>query len=295
MGRGMMRSARILGGIVIVLSAAISFCGKLEAEPAGDSVLDQIKNHGRGIAIWWTGNDGWLIKSGNLLLGTDLDLETRDKVVPPPVTAEDLAAELDIAFVTHHHGDHFNRPTLKILAQKPRCTFVLPRTCVEEAVKTGILRERIVIPEPGNIFEIKGIRVEPIHAIHGNQDFTVLTRERDFLDAIAHSCGYVFTIQGRRLLQPGDSVLTEEHLNLKQIDVLFVSPTVHNMYIDRSMILINRLEPGMIFPQHFGTYRETPDNQFWTKGYPDELFTRLSEDLRKRYHKLKQGEMFVIN
>jgi hypothetical protein len=96
----------------------------------------------------------------------------------------------------------------------------------------------------------------------------------------------VLTIGGKRFLHPGDSVLTEQHLGLKAIDVQFVSPTVHNMYIDRAMILINRLQPAYIFPQHFGT--------FWTRGYPDELKLRLSADLQKRYHKLRQGQMFVL-
>ena len=66
------------------------------------------------------------------------------------------------------------------------------------------------------------------------------------------------------------------------------------MYIDRSMILINRLEPDYIFPQHFGTYRQTEENAFWTRGYPDELKQRLSRELQERYHKLQQGELFVI-
>ncbi len=122
----------------------------------------------------------------------------------------------------------------------------------------------------------------------------MLTREPDFLESMAHNCGYVFNIAGKRLLHPGDSLLTEEHLALTNIDVLFISPTVHNMYIDRSMILINRLQPAYIFPQHFGTYRETEENSFWTRGYPDELKSRLSQELQKRYHKLKPGEMFLI-
>jgi hypothetical protein len=29
-------------------------------------------------------------------------------------------------------------------------------------------------------------------------------------------------------------------------------------------------------------------------GYPDELKLRLSPELQKRYHKLRLGEMFVI-
>ncbi len=111
---------------------------------------------------------------------------------------------------------------------------------------------------------------------------------------MARNCGYIFTVGQLKFFHPGDSVLTEEHLGLKGIDVLFVSPTVHNMYLDRSMILINRLQPAHIFPQHFGTYVETDENSFWTHGYPDELRLRLSRDLQQRYHKVRQGEMFTL-
>lgn len=257
-------------------------------------VLRQIRSHHKGLAIWWVGNAGWLIKSDDLLIGIDLDLSTEEKSVPPPITAQELAEELDAAFATHHHGDHCNVPTLRTLAQGSRCTFVLPQPCLKEVAELHIPNERLVVPEPLHPFDLKGIHVEPVHAIHGNQEFTVLTREADFVDSIAHNCGYVLNIRGKRFFHPGDSVLTEEQLGLKNIDVLFVSPTVHDMYLDRSMILINRLEPAYIFPQHFGTYAQTDENAFWTRGYPDELKLRLSQTLQKRYHKPKLGEMFVI-
>ena len=264
-----------------------------QARPAG-AVLQEIRAHHKGIAIWWAGHAGWLIKSDDLLIGIDLDLDPEEKIHPPPVTAQELAGELDFAFATHHHGDHCNVPTIKALAHGTRCAFVLPRPCLKEVAQLGIPKERIIVPEPLHPFDIKSIHVEPVHAIHGNQEFTVLTREPDFVESIAHNCGYVFNVQGKRFFHPGDSVLTEEHLGLKHIDVLFVSPTVHNMYVDRSMILINRLEPAYIFPQHFGTYVETDENAFWARGYPDELKLRLSQELQKRYHKPRLGEMFVI-
>ena len=257
-------------------------------------IYDQIKARQKGLALWWVGNAGWLIKSDDILIGTDLDLELEEKIYEPPISADDLAKILDVVFVSHHHGDHCNAFTLKVLAQKSNCAFVLPQTCLDEEPDLKIPKERLIIPQPLHPFDIRGIHVEPIHAIHGNQDFTVLTREKDFIKGITHNCGYVLTIQGKRFLHPGDSVLTEEHLSLNQIDVLFISPTVHNMFTDRSMILINHLEPEYIFPQHFDTYRQTPDNMFWTKGYPDELKLKLSKSLQKRYHKLSQGEMFVI-
>ena len=264
-----------------------------QARPA-HAVLDEIRAHHSGVAVWWVGNAGWLIKSGDLLISTDLDLSMDEKILPPPISARELARELDIAFVSHHHGDHCNVPTINELARASRCTFVLPRPCLKEVGELGVARERIITPEPLQPFDVKGIHVEPVHAIHGNQEFTVLTREPDFVEKIAHNCGYVLNIGGKRFFHPGDSVLTEEHLALKNIDVLFVSPTVHNMYMDRSMILINHLQPAYIFPQHFGTYRETEQQAFWMHGYPDELKLRLSQELQKRYHKLSLGEKFEI-
>jgi L-ascorbate 6-phosphate lactonase len=261
---------------------------------AQDAVVREIQSHKQGLAVWWTGNAGWLIKSDGLLIGTDLDLSLPQKQQPPPVTGEQIAEELDVAFVSHHHGDHCNVPTIRALAKGSRTTLVLPATCLKRVANLGIPSGRIVVPEPGRPFEVKGVKVEPIHAIHGNQEFTVLTREPDFVESIAHNCGYVIHLGGKRFFHPGDSVLTEEHLGLKGIDVLFVSPTVHNMYVDRSMILINRLQPAYIFPQHFGTFQETPENIFWTRGYPDELKLRLSGELQKRFHKLRQGAKFAI-
>jgi L-ascorbate 6-phosphate lactonase len=278
---------------VILLLCFVLFCG-LNLPIHAESLVAQLRNHQKGLAVCWVGNDGWLIQADGLLIATDLDLETGEKVQKPAITPTELVDLLDVAFVTHHHGDHFNEPTLVALAQGQRCTFVLPRTCLKRALELGIPEKRIVVPEPGIPFRIKGVLVEPLHAIHGNQDFTVLTREEDFIESIAHNCGYLFNLGGKRIFQPGDSILTEEHLELKNIDVLFVSPTVHNMYIDRSMILINRLQPAYIFPQHFSTYREEPDNLFWTRGYPDELKMRLSLELQRRYHKLTQGEIFRI-
>src|SRR5689334_20553556 len=279
---------------LVLITAATCLSALPQSNHPSNAVLRQIQAHHKGIAIWWVGNAGWLIKSDDLLIGIDLDLSTEEKAGPPPITAQDLVGELDAAFVTHHHGDHCNVPTIAALAQGAKCTFVLPRPCLKEVAELHIPPERIVVPEPLHPFDLKGIHVEPVHAIHGNQEFTVLTREPDFVESIAHNCGYVFNIQGKRFFHPGDSVLTEEHLGLKNIDVLFVSPTVHDMYLDRSMILINRLEPAYIFPQHFGTYVQTDENLFWTRGYPDELKLRLSQTLQKRYHKLKLGEMFVV-
>jgi hypothetical protein len=83
-----------------------------ETERPVARVLDEIRSHRSGIALWWVGNAGWLVKADGLLVGIDLDLESEERIAPPPVSAEELAGEIDVAFATHHHGDHFNAPTL---------------------------------------------------------------------------------------------------------------------------------------------------------------------------------------
>jgi L-ascorbate metabolism protein UlaG (beta-lactamase superfamily) len=108
-------------------------------------------------------------------------------------------------------------------------------------------------------------------------------------------CGYVLTLGGRRIFQPGDSVLLQDHLeDLGDVDVLFVSPTFHNMHVAASKTLIETVRPEFVFPQHFGTYRPTDQNSYWTVGYPDELRAALSRAMQERFHKLDQGEIFCI-
>lgn len=253
-----------------------------------ERMIDQIRNHKIGTAVWWAGQDSWVIKSGDLVIANDLFLENTERITPAPITPEEIASVIDISFVTHAHGDHFEEYTSRILVEKSSCIFVLPESCLPEAHKMKIPDNRIVVARPREPFEIKGIKVEPIRAIHGNANFAI------YYDANLQDCGYLLTINGKKFLQPGDTYLLEDHLFIKKVNVLFVSPTEHNMYIDPSVILINALDPDYIFPQHHSTITVNEGNRFWAKGYPDEVKIRLSQSLKERYHILKPGDKMEI-
>lgn len=253
-------------------------------------LVDEIRAHTEGIAVWWVGHNGWLIKSDNTLIGTDLPLETKGRKAPSPITAKELAGELDISFVTHEHGDHFERETSRILTEEGDCLFVMPTSCLDAARKeVKIPEDRIRIAEPRKEFDIGDVHVEAIRAIHGNKNYAV------YYEANLQDCGYVITLGGKRFYQVGDSVLLEDQLFVKNIDVLFFSPTEHNTYIEKSVLLINALEPDYIFPQHRDTFKVTPENRFWTNAYPYEVKLRLSKPLQERYHILGMGEKMIIN
>jgi L-ascorbate metabolism protein UlaG (beta-lactamase superfamily) len=256
--------------------------------PQGSNLIDEIKAHNGSAAVWWIGHNSWLIKSNDLLIATDLLLQDSYKLEPSPVTAEELAPVLDISFVTHGHDDHFNKYTSKILIDKSECLFVIPESCVTIAKDLGMPEHRMIIAIPREPFEVSGIEVKPLRAIHGNENFAI------YYDANMQDCGYYMNIDGVSFLQPGDTYLLEDHLFLEHVDVLFFSPTEHNMYIDRSVFLINALEPDYIFPQHHGTIKYGEKDRFWAKGYPDEVRIRLTKTLQERYHIFSIGEMREI-
>ncbi len=251
-------------------------------------MIDEIRSHSIGTAVWWAGHNSWIIKSGDVVVATDLYLENDGRIEPAPVTPEQIASEIDISFVTHAHGDHFNEYTSKVLLEKSSCIFVMPESCLPVARKLRIPDNRIVVAKPRESFVVKGVAVDALRAIHGNANFAV------YYEANLQDCGYVISVGKKKFLQPGDSYLLEDHLFLKDIDVLFFSPTEHNMYIDRSVFLINALEPDYIFPQHHSTIAVEESNRFWAKGYPDEVMIRLGRPLRDRYHILRPGDKWSI-
>ena len=253
-----------------------------------DRMIDRIRKHTTGTAVWWAGHNTWIIKSGNLVMVTDMYIENNGRIEPSPITPEEIAAVVDISFVTHGHGDHFNEGNSRILLEKSSCLFVIPESCLPIAHKLNIPDSRIIIAKPREALEVKGIHVTPIRAIHGNANFAI------YYDANLQDCGYLISLEGKTFLQMGDTYLLEDHLKLKHVNVLFFSPTEHNTYIDPSVILINTLNPDYIFPQHHSTVKVTETNRFWTKGYPDEVKIRLSQALKDKYYILKPGDMREI-
>ena len=155
--------------LLLSLLLAVAGLPFAKASNTGNLVLNQIRSHHKGIAVWWMGNAGWLIKSDGLLIGTDLTLDNDEKIQPPPLTAAEIAPDLDVVFVTHHHSDHCNPETLRILAQRGKCIFVLPQPCLKELTGIHIPTSASSCPSRSPFHGQDRPRVEPIHAIHGNR------------------------------------------------------------------------------------------------------------------------------
>ena len=106
-----------------------------------------------------------------------------------------------------------HNPSRRIIDEiRSQCAFVMPRNCVQVArEEAGIPEQRIKVAIPGQSFVVSGVQVTPLRAIHGNPKYAV------FIEANFEDCGYLIKLGGKSFLQPGDTVLLEDHLFLKQI------------------------------------------------------------------------------
>ena len=105
-------------------------------------------------------SDQYIFWAAGGIDGTDIALESEDRQVVAPISAAELAPELNISFITHEHGDHFERETSKLLTEKGKCIFVMPSNCEEIAKKeVNIPLDRIKVAEPRKAFSIGGVLV----------------------------------------------------------------------------------------------------------------------------------------
>jgi L-ascorbate 6-phosphate lactonase len=261
-------------------------------------ILEELLAIDEGMGLCWLGNLGWLLRADGQLVATDLDLERDERLAPSPISTADLAPHLDALFITHEHGDHFAGPTVATLIAESACRFVLPESCLSRGREFGISQQRVSVAIPDarpngtptlEPMIVCGIRVEPQRALHGHTESSV------YRGASCQDCGYVLTLDGRRVYQPGDTVLLQQHLeDYADVEVLFVSPTLHNTHVDATTRMIEAMTPTHIFAQHFGTYRPTEANSFWTVGYPDEVGRQLSDPLRRGFQIPKQGVIYHL-
>ena len=241
-------------------------------------------------SVCWLGNAGWLLRIGQINVLIDPDLEQSRSRKTLDGIPDDCLSKADAVLITHEHGDHCNIPTVRRLVQESGCRFVLPASCRQAAIRADIPERRIIAAHHSQPIALFGERftVTPVPAIHGGYSGAVYKHYN------AADCGYLVSALNTTLFHPGDSVLLEEHYELGTVDILMVSPTEHNTNVQQSLILIEKINPRYIFPQHRDTYHETDENRFWTHAYYNELADALDERYKSCYHILSQGHDFVI-
>jgi|GEM_PF-344274 len=271
--------------IILDFTGAKAPTGPVAASLRG--LAEEIRAHRAGVGVWWMGNGGWILKGAGVVVGIDLELNSGRPLGSPPISVDEAAGLMDLVLVTSNRPDHCNPETLNRIAISGRATFVVPQSCLQSQPALRIPRRLLKIPHPQFAFVEKGVSIQPIHSVAGGPNHAVATREAALLENLRYNCGYVFKLAGKTFLQPGESMLTDEHLGLQGIDALFVSPTVYAMHLDRSAILVERLKPAHIFAQQ-------TDMVSLGAVSAAILQSNLPEGFRAQVHPLERGAGFVV-
>ena len=223
----------------------------------------------RQAALWYLGQEGFVIKHHNAYLAVDLYLSDYvdqhccqfvkwERLYPAPVQAEALNF-LNVVLCTHTHYDHSDPWTLpKLAAANPATRFVVPAPAVRDIAAYGIDESRIIPAVADCPIEIDGFTVTPIPSAH----------EELHTDANGNYCelGYLIDAGELRLFHAGDMCMYDGLLDrLTNVDVALLpingrdyfrnkNDIIGNFNCEEAVTLAREIGAGLLVPMHHDLY-----------------------------------------
>ncbi len=143
----------------------------------------------------------------------------------------------DYIFVTHEHGDHFNKEAIATLTND-KTQFITNARCAEMIGYGKVMKN-------GDQMQVGDILVEAVPAYNtteGHQQFHPKGRDN----------GYILTIDGLRIYIAGDTEDIPEMASIKDIDVAFLPCNQpYTMTTDQLQRAARVIKPHVLFPYHY--------------------------------------------
>lgn len=241
--------------------------------------IDETTVPDNGLAIWWMGQSGYLIKSSRGLLAVDLYLSehlTRKyanterphiRMTRAPIRGEDLNG-VDLLLASHKHSDHLDPGTAPAaLGASPKASLGLPEAIREHALSLGLPGDRLIGLDADSMLSAAGFLVRAIPSAHENFD-------RDEQGRYPY-LGFIIESSGLRLYHSGDTLVYPglvETLAAERFDVLFLpingrNPSrgvAGNMSVVEAVELATVARPRFVVPHHYDmfTFNTVPVEDF---------------------------------
>ncbi|HVS03842.1 MAG TPA: MBL fold metallo-hydrolase [Thermoanaerobaculia bacterium] len=150
--------------------------------------------------------------------------------------------DVDLALVTHVHGDHFDAETLRVLSG--RGARIVAPAAVAEAMDEA-LRAVTTVLANGETGTVVGVAVEAVPMYN-------ITEGRRDRHPKGRGNGYVLTLQGLRIYVAGDTEGVPEMRSLADIDVAFVPMNLpYTMSVEQAADAVLDMKPRIVFPYHY--------------------------------------------
>ncbi|MBY9078173.1 MBL fold metallo-hydrolase [Paenibacillus sp. HN-1] len=250
--------------------------------------------------IYWLAGAAFLINSRGTLIMIDPVLKTKPNdsqiseidlklKVKFPIDAVDVP-KLNALLYTHSDEDHLAVGTaLDLALLKPE--IVGPAPVYQKLVQIGVDRDLIEMCRTGDQFTIGPVTVEVTPADHPHQLLDAPHHEKPFRKD--DCCGFILNTPDGRFYFPGDTRLMEEHLLIKDIDVLALDVSVCSYHLNHlgATVLANCLKDALLIPYHYGTY-DVPGHVAYN-GDPQDVFDNTAQGAA-RSRVLAPGEPFAF-
>lgn len=158
--------------------------------------------------------------------------------------------DADILLITHDHYDHYSEEDIDRVVKKDTIV-VAPIDLKEKLLNHGFQIEQIVLVEPNQNYQIKGIEVHTIPAYNTNKAFH--KKEYGWV-------GYLIMLDGIVYYVAGDTDITKENLQVR-CDVAFVPiGGTYTMTYEEAARLVNQIHPKISVPIHYGSIVGTKED-----------------------------------
>lgn len=180
------------------------------------------------------------------ILHASMVLEWNDKTVfiDPYGGAERYSGfeDPDYVIITHAHGDHLNKETLKGLNLE-NVDMIAPQSVIDEL--GPIPMKRISKLDNGQATDKDGMNIMAVPMYNLPDDET--SRHKP-----GWGNGYVITIGGKRIYISGDTEDIDEMRALKDIDYAFVCMNLpYTMTVDQAADAVLEFKPDVVYPFHY--------------------------------------------
>jgi L-ascorbate metabolism protein UlaG (beta-lactamase superfamily) len=261
--------------------------------PYGRVDLGELQDpNAMGFTLWWLGNAGFAINWADRVVFIDPIIELCDESDPlmseiglplrgPLPLRASQVTHADLVLLTHEDGDHTGPRTTPELIARTKATFVGTERTARQLRDYGLPEARIRVARYDEPIQLGDLTVTPTPARHQeSQNHTVR----------GDCCGFIVRGPGLSLWHPDDTDLLEEHLTIKDIDLLLLPIAPHVLSTQGSITLAASTRARHIIPCHYGTY---VSDVYWCTGDPEAVRVGV-ENADERYHMLAIGERFHL-
>ena len=173
--------------------------------------LERVELAAGQAALWWLGQSGFALRARGTTVLLDPFLAGHRERLHPPAFAPERGGGLAAILCTHEHIDHFDAETIPALAAaSPDALIVVPAPIVGKVAALGIDPGRVVGAQPDEPFEVGGLTVHPLPALHGVDVADAYSYGKELSDGLYRYLGYLVESDGLRIYHGGDTLADEE-------------------------------------------------------------------------------------